>query len=156
MSFVDCGCIRPPKGMPMVQRLVYLCDRLAEVIAQYSPDEAAIEGTFYGKDPRAAAKLNQARGALLVALGRADLPLGEYAPAEVKKAVVGNGQATKEQVQGMMTRMLALKELPRPLDASDALGIALCNLHRARPQPQIAARPRKPEIEALLKRVSRR
>lgn len=156
MSFVACGCFRPQTGMPMAQRMVYLCDRLEEVLAEHGPDEVAIEDTFYGKDPRAAAKLNQARGALLVALGRSGLPLGEYAPAEVKKAVVGNGQATKEQVQGMMTRMLALKEMPRPLDASDALGIALCHLHRVRRQPQIAARPRKPEIEALLKRVSRR
>ena len=91
-----------------------------------------------------------------MALGQAGLEVGEYAPAEVKKAVVGNGQATKEQVQGMMTRMLKLKELPKPLDASDALGIALCHLHRVRLRPKIAARPRKPEIEALLKRAARR
>lgn len=154
--FVACGCIRPRAGMAFDRRLVLLYDDLTEVIAEYRPDEAAIESTFFGKDARAAGKLGQARGALVVALAKSGLPVSDYAPAEVKKAVVGTGQATKQQVQAMMARMLDMKELPRPLDASDALGIAMCHLHRVRLRPAVAPRARRPEVEALLKRAKRR
>jgi len=155
--FIACGCIRPPQSTrDFEDRLVFLYQRLGEIITENAPDEAAIESSFFGKDASAATKLAQARGVLLLGLRLADLPIAHYTPAQVKKAVAGNGQATKEQVQYMITKMLGLKEMPRPLDASDALAIALC--HTFRPElrwPQGSGR-RKPEVEALLRRMTRR
>ena len=83
-------------------------------------------------------------------------PASYYSPAEVKKAVVGNGQATKEQVQFMVGRLLRLKEPPRSLDASDALAIALCHAHQATSRSMAPAARRRPEVEALLSRMSNR
>ena len=154
--YVTCGCIRPPGDQAFEDRLVFMYDRLREVIDEYSPDEAAVESTFFGKDANAAAKLGQARGVLLLALRKAGLPIAHYPPAEIKKAVAGTGRAAKEQVQFMIAKLLGLKEMPRPLDASDALAIALC--HVSQPEIGLSGKKhrRKPEIEALLKRAARR
>jgi crossover junction endodeoxyribonuclease RuvC len=154
--YLACGCIRPRSQQTFEDRLVYIYDHLKWIIGQYAPDAAAMESTFFGKDADAAAKLGQARGVLLLALRQAGLPIAHYTPAEVKKAVVGHGRASKEQVQFMVIKMLGLKEMPRPLDASDALAIALC--HVSRPEltlPQGVAQ-RRPEVEALLRRMARR
>ena len=105
--FIACGCIRPPQSTrDFEDRLVFLYQRLGEIITENAPDEAAIESSFFGKDASAATKLAQARGVLLLGLRLADLPIAHYTPAQVKKAVAGNGQATKEQVQYMITKML--------------------------------------------------
>lgn len=154
--FVDCGCIRPGAGLAFEDRLVFIYDRLSKILEQSAPDAVAIESTFFGKDAQAAAKLGQARGVILLAVRQAGLPVAHYPPAEVKKAVVGGGQATKEQVRFMVCRLLGLRELPGPLDASDALAIALCHLHQAALRVGPAISRRRPEIEALLKRVVRR
>ena len=154
--FVVCGCIRPRNKQAFEDRLVFIYDRLREIIVEHSPDEAAIESTFFGKDADAATKLGQARGVLLNALRKAGLPIASYTPAQVKKSVAGSGQASKEQVQYMITKLLGLKEMPRPLDASDALAIALC--HSFRPElrlPQGQNR-RRPEVEELLRRMKKR
>jgi crossover junction endodeoxyribonuclease RuvC len=153
--YIDCGCIRPPRSQAFEDRLVFIYERLCQIIVAHAPQEAAIETTFFGKDAEAAAKLGQARGVLLLALRQAALPITGYTPAQVKKAIAGNGQATKKQVQYMIARLLGLKEIPRPLDASDALAIALC--HTFRPELRLAreARCRRPEIEALLRRAKR-
>ena len=153
--YMDCGCIRPPARLAFEDRLVFLYDHLSEILAKNSPDEAAVESTFFGKDARATTKLDQAKGVLLLALRQANLPVAHYAPAEVKKSIAGSGQATKEQVQYMIARMLELKELPRPLDASDALGIAMCHVNRAGLRFSGTGGQRKPEVEALLKRMKR-
>ena len=153
--FISCGCIRS-KEEGFEDRLVHIYDEMERLIGEFAPDEGAIESTFFGKDATAAAKLNQARGGLLIAMRKAGLPITDYTPATVKKAVAGNGQAAKEQVQFMVTRMLGLKELPKPLDASDALAIALCHTQRLG-QIAIAGKgQRKPEVEALLSRMVRR
>lgn len=154
--YIACGCIRPPKGLAFEDRLVFIYDRLCEIIDESAPDEAAIESTFFGKDASAAAKLGQARGVLLLALRKAGLPIAHYPPAEVKKAVAGSGQASKEQVQFMITKLLSLRQMPRPLDASDALAIALCHVSQPAFSLPQEGRRRKPEIEELLSRVVRR
>ena len=116
-----------------------------------------MESSFYGKDPDAAGKLGQAHGVLSLAVCKAGLSIARYTPAEVKKAVVGNGQATKEQVQYMVAKLLRLSEMPSPLDASDALAVALCHVNRRGPLLDDPPRTqRKPEVEALLDRVSMR
>lgn len=153
--YLDCGCIRPPAKMAFEDRLVFLYENLCKILAEKRPDEAAVESTFFGKDARAAIKLGQARGVLLLALRQAKLSIAHYAPAEVKKAIAGSGQATKKQVQYMITRMLELKELPQPLDASDALGIAICHVYQGGLKVSDNGGQRKPEVEALLKRMKR-
>ena len=84
------------------------------------------------------------------------MPVEHYTPASVKKSVAGNGRASKERVQFMVARLLGLRELPAPLDASDALAIALCHLRRPDVALQGVQKQRRPEVEALLKRVVRR
>jgi crossover junction endodeoxyribonuclease RuvC len=154
--FLQCGCIRAPSNRTLAERLALIYERLGEVVATAAPHAAAIETSFYGKDPDAASKLGEARGVVRLVLHQAGLEVAHYSPSEVKKAVVGRGQATKEQVQFMVAKLLKLKELPRPLDASDALAVALCHVHQSASQITSAPARRKPEVEALLKRVVRR
>lgn len=129
---------------------------MVEIVAETRPDEVAIESTFFGKDPSAVARLGETRGVLCLAVKQATLPLSNYAPAEVKKAVAGSGRATKEQVQFMITKLLNLTEVPRPLDASDALAVALCHGNNMTFRPPSGGHRPKPEIEALLMRASTR
>lgn len=153
--YVDCGCIRS-KEDAFEDRLVYMFDEMTRLIGEYSPDEGAIETTFFGKDATAAAKLGQARGVLIVAMRKAGLPIAHYTPTVVKRSVTGNGQATKQQVQFMVARRLGLEEVPKPLDASDALAIALCHTQQSGRVLCEGRGQRKPEIEALLSRMVRR
>ena len=153
--YVDCGCIRPRED-EFEDRLVFIFDEMTRLIGEYAPDEGAIETTFFGKDATAAAKLGQARGALLIAMRKAGLPIAHYAPTMVKRSVTGNGQATKQQVQFMVARRLGLEEVPKPLDASDALAIALCHTQQSGRVLSESRGQRKPEIEALLSRMVRR
>ena len=153
--YVACGCIRP-KEDAFEDRLVYMFDEMTRIIGECAPDEGAIETTFFGKDATAAAKLGQARGVLIIAMRKAGLPIAHYTPAVVKRSVTGNGQATKQQVQFMVARSLGLKERPKPLDASDALAIALCHTQQSGRVLCEGRGQRKPEIEALLSRMVRR
>ena len=153
--YVDCGCIRPRED-EFEDRLVFIFDEMTRLIGEYAPDEGAIETTFFGKDATAASKLGQARGALLIAMRKAGLPIAHYAPTMVKRSVTGNGQATKQQVQFMVARRLDLEEVPKPLDASDALAIALCHTQQSGRILSESRGQRKPEIEALLSRMVRR
>lgn len=154
-TFVDCGCIRPPRNVTFDRRLQVLFDGVNEVLQTHKPDAVAIEGSFYGKDADAAAKLGEARGVLRLAVTLTGIESVVYSPAEIKKALTGNGQATKESVQYMVAQTLKMKKLPTPLDASDALAIALCHLQRPASSSS-EERGRKPEVEALLRRVSSR
>jgi crossover junction endodeoxyribonuclease RuvC len=125
-----CGAIRNGGATPMALRLKAIYASLIDVIEEYRPDEFAVETAFYGKNAQSALKLGQARGVAMLAAVNRDLPASEYSPREVKQAIVGNGNASKEQVQYMVRTLLALKEPPRPFDVSDALAVALCHLHR--------------------------
>ena len=157
VRYVACGCIRSRlKEDAFEDRLVYMFDEMTRLIGEYTPDEGAIETTFFGKDATAAAKLGQARGCLIVAMRKASLPIAHYAPTMVKRSVTGNGQATKEQVHFMVARRLGLEEVPKPRDASDALAIALCHTQQSGRILSEGRGQRKPEIEALLSRMVRR
>ncbi len=155
VRYVDCGCIRP-KEDAFEDRLVFIFDEMTRIIGEYAPDEGAIETTFFGKDATAAAKLGQARGVLLIAMRKAGLSIAHYEPTMIKRSVIGNGQATKQQVQFMVARRLGLEEVPKPLDASDALAIALCHTQQFGRVLCEGRGQRKPEIEALLSRMVRR
>ncbi len=128
---IDCGTIRGGKGS-LPDRLVAIDDGFRAVIEEFSPTAIAIENAFLGQNVKALAVMSQTRGVLLLAARRADLPVHEYAPREVKRSVVGNGGASKSQVAYMVGSLLGLGEVDLPPDATDSLAVALCHLHRDR------------------------
>lgn len=124
--YVSSGIVRLPEK-PLPDRLDIIFNSLSELIREYRPDQLAIEEVFFARDPRAALKLGQARGAAILAGTQQGLAVFEYSARTVKQSVVGNGGATKEQVQHMVTRLLKLPATP-PEDAADGLAIALCHI----------------------------
>lgn len=118
---------RSDRSMPLRLKAIY--STLVEVIDRYHPDEFAIETAFYGKNAQSALKIGHARGVSILAAVNHEIPTAEYSPREVKKAVVGNGAASKDQVQFMVKSILRLRETPKFYDASDALAVALCHFH---------------------------
>ncbi|NWF51369.1 MAG: crossover junction endodeoxyribonuclease RuvC [Ignavibacteriaceae bacterium] len=145
------GLIRiTPGGIPEKLELIY--NKLDELIKKYQPDEFAIETAFYGKNVQSMMKIGYARGVSLLAAVHNGLPSSEYSPREVKKAVVGNGAASKEQVNYMIRVLLNLKSAKMKLDESDALAIALCHAFRLK-QPSKKSKDWKSFIEAFPERV---
>jgi len=128
LTHVACGSVRSSARAPLAERLVELHGGLGEVIAQWRPDEAAVEQTFVNRDAAATLKLGQARGIALLVPAAAGLPVGEYAPNMVKKSVVGAGHADKRQIRAMIAVLLPRAE-PDSDDAADALAIAITHAH---------------------------
>ena len=124
-SLVECGVIRTRARDPLAARLREIYDGVAELLARHRPDALSVEDVFYAKNVRTTVVLGHARGVVLLAGEQAGVDIYELPPAESKKAVVGNGAATKEQVQFMLTRLLRLKSAPQPSDAADGVAAAL-------------------------------
>ena len=124
---IDSGCIYV-KGDNFAERLGYIFQQVNDIIVEYQPVELSIEQVFVNKNVDSALKLGQARGAAICAAVNAGLKVSEYTPKAVKSAVVGTGNATKDQVQHMMSMLLKL-EKGLQADQADALGIALCHAH---------------------------
>ena len=110
-------------------RLGHIFERVTGIIESYHPDELAIEAPFVGKNVQSMLKLGRAQGVAIAAAIRRDVPIHEYAPLKIKMAITGQGQASKEQVAGMLQRVLHLEEedMPRFMDATDALAAAYCH-----------------------------
>ena len=121
------GVVRP-RGDDRHRRLADLGDRLATVVEDLSPDCAAVESSFSGLNPKSGLALAESRGVILAVLGRLDLDLASYSPAEVKSAIVGHGKADKQQINYMVVRLLNLRKRP-PSDAADAMAVALTHIH---------------------------
>ncbi|MBV1931485.1 MAG: crossover junction endodeoxyribonuclease RuvC [Porticoccaceae bacterium] len=136
-SYVTSGIIRLSEG-ELPARLKVIFDSVGELIEQHQPELMAVEEVFFARDPRAALRLGQARGAAIVAGVDADLPVAEYSARTVKQAVVGTGSATKEQVQHMVMRLLSLSAAPAE-DAADALAVAICHAHSLTRHPDLIA-----------------
>jgi crossover junction endodeoxyribonuclease RuvC len=130
------GIVHAPESAPVAERLVIIEAALVEVVRAHRPEEASVEALFFAKDAQAAAKLGHARGVGLLVCARSGLPVHEYAPTLVKRAVAGSGRADKAQVAQMVRVMLGLAVAPQA-DAGDALAIALTHLQRA---PLLAAK----------------
>lgn len=128
VRFVASGVVTSDGGDELASRLVEIHDGLDAILAEYAPDEAAIEQTFVNKDAGATLKLGQARGVALLVPARRGLPVAEYAPNAVKKAIVGAGHAEKAQIR-MMVTVLMPKATFATDDAADALAIALTHAH---------------------------
>lgn len=131
---VICGAITLPAHLSFPAKLLTIHDDLVRLLEQFRPDCVAVENLFYARNVRSALKLGHARGAALVAAGRLGLPVSEYTPAEIKRAVVGYGRAEKPQVQQMVKLLLGLTAAPSPHDVADALAVALCHFHTRAPR----------------------
>lgn len=141
MQHVAHGVIAPGASASLPERLAEIFDGIEDVIARWQPQAAAIEQVFTARGPKAALVLGQARGAALLALQRGGLGIGEYTPAEIKLAVAGHGRASKEQLAGMVTRLLRVELDGVAHDASDALAIAICHA-QGRAREKLIARAR--------------
>ena len=130
LSHVANGTIGSDDTEDLARRLVQLYEGLVGVLETYGPAEAAVEATLVNKNPTASLKLGVARGVVLLAPALAGLPVAEYLPMIVKKAVVGTGHATKEQVMVMVGHLLPGVEIACT-DAADALAVAICHSHHA-------------------------
>ena len=128
---VICGSIAAPAHSTFPEKLKHIHAGLAALLARHRPDCVAVETIFYARNVRSALKLGHARGVALLAASEAGLPVVEYAPAEIKRAVVGYGRAEKHQVQLMVKLLLGLDAPPSPHDAADALAVAICHVHSA-------------------------
>ena len=124
-ALVECGVIRTHARDPLPARLREIFDGVAELLQRHAPDVLSIEDVFYARNVRTTVTLGHARGVILLAGEQRGVRMHEMAPAAIKKAIVGEGGATKEQVQFMLTRLLRLKSAPRPSDAADGVAAAL-------------------------------
>lgn len=121
------GCILTPAKTPLCDRLDVIFDELSRIIDEYRPDHIAVEELFFAANSKTAIAVGQARGVILLAGKKKNLPVHEYTPLEVKMALTGYGRADKNQIQQMVKTLLNLKEVPKPDDAADALAIAICH-----------------------------
>ena len=126
---VMCGAIAPLAGAALPDRLHTIHAGLTRLLLEARPDCVVIENLFHAKNVRSARTLGHARGVAVLAAVQAGVAMHEYTPAEIKQAVVGYGRAEKSQVQQMIMLLLGLDTAPSPLDASDALAVAICHAH---------------------------
>jgi crossover junction endodeoxyribonuclease RuvC len=140
VTLVECGVIRTRARDPLPSRLREIHEGVHELIVRHRPDVLSVEDVFYAKNVRTTVVLGHARGVILLAGAQAGLEVHEFPPAEIKKAVVGTGAATKEQVQFMLTRLLRLKAVPSPSDAADGVAAALTYCMGAR-VPKLGVEP---------------
>jgi crossover junction endodeoxyribonuclease RuvC len=129
---LECGVIRTHARAPLPARLKEIHDGISELIVRHTPDILVVEDVFYAKNVRTTVVLGHARGVILLAGETRGIAIQEIPPASIKKAIVGTGSATKEQVQFMLTRLLRLKTAPQPTDAADGVAAALACLMGAR------------------------
>jgi crossover junction endodeoxyribonuclease RuvC len=129
---LDMGVIVPGRQEDHYQRLKVLFEKTRELVVNYRPDVLAIEAPFYGKNVQSMLKLGRAQGAIMAAALASGLPIFEYAPLKVKEAITGMGRASKEQVAYFLQKVYHLEELPKELDASDAVAVAICHFIQSR------------------------
>jgi crossover junction endodeoxyribonuclease RuvC len=132
LFYVVSGGISPSAKQPFPKRLKKIYEELSKIIDSYKPHVVVVENLFVSKNIQSALKLGHARGVAILAAMNAGLPVFEYAPLEVKLAVVGHGKAEKKQVQIMVKTLLDLPKVPHPADAADALAAAICHIHSSR------------------------
>ncbi len=127
VTLVECGVIRTSAKERLPVRIREIHEGVLSLIERHRPAVVAVEEVFHGKNAKSALKLGHARGAILLAAAHHECMIAEYAPRQIKKAVVGTGNATKEQVGYMVKQQLRLREAPSPADAADGVAVALCH-----------------------------
>jgi crossover junction endodeoxyribonuclease RuvC len=137
LSFLGAGTVKAPLDGDLAQRLYFLHTGLTQVLSSWTLDEAAVEQTFVNRDASATLKLGQARGIAMLVPAQAGLPVAEYAPTAIKKAIVGAGHAEKAQIRAMVRVLLPRAEFDTD-DAADALAVAICHAHHRQWQRALA------------------
>ncbi len=137
---ITTGCVRI-KGDDLASRLKVVFEGISQLVTEFQPEEVAIENIFMYRNADSALKLGQARGAAISAVSVQSIPVFEYTPTQIKKAIVGKGNASKEQVQHMVKVLLSLNRTPQS-DAADALATAMCHSHLRNQPLQIERRRR--------------
>lgn len=127
VSLLECGVIRTSASEPLPARIREIYDEMVELIGRHHPAAVSVEEVFQGKNAKSALTLGHARGAILLAAAHGHLEIAEYSAREIKKAVVGTGSASKDQVAFMVQKHLRLKSPPAPADAADGVAAALCH-----------------------------
>ena len=139
-SLIECGVIRTQARDALPARLHSIYEGVCELLERHRPDVMSVEDIFYARNVRTTVTLGHARGVILLAAQQRGVTIREMAPTAIKKAVVGSGAGTKEQVQFMLTRLLRLKHPPKPADASDGVAAALAFLLGAHTERLMQAR----------------
>ncbi len=129
-ELIAIGVVELNKFKDHYVKIRQIFDRTLHLIDQYHPDELAIEAPFYGKNVQSMLKLGRAQGAAISAALLRDMPIFEYAPKKIKMAITGQGNASKEQVAGILQSILSIRELPKNLDATDGLAAAVCHFYQ--------------------------
>lgn len=127
VSLLECGVIRTSVREQLPERIREIYEEVAAILERFKPTAVSVEQVFQGKNVKSALSLGHARGAILLAASLRRVPIAEYSPRQIKKAVVGNGGATKEQVGLMVQHHLRLGSPPSPDDAADGVAAALCH-----------------------------
>ena len=127
LSLINFGIIHLSKLPTHPDKLKKIFERLDSIIKEYRPDEMAIEAPFFGKNVQSMLKLGRAQGVAIAASLSNNVPFEEYTPRRIKQAVTGNGNASKEQVAAMLQTILNFSEMPKYLDATDGLAVAVCH-----------------------------
>ena len=127
IDLLQYGVIHLKKYIGYELKLKKIFERVLAIVDEFNPDEVALEAPFYGKNVQSMLKLGRAQGVAMAAALYREVPITEYAPKKVKQSVTGNGNASKEQVAKMLMQLLKINEAPKLLDATDALGVALCH-----------------------------
>lgn len=130
-SVVDMGTVRMRPYLSQQHKLKIILERLTGIIDTYKPTEMAIEAPFFGKNVQSMLKLGRAQGVAIAAAMTRNLEVTEYAPKKIKQSVTGNGNASKEQVAAMLEQLLNIKLNDKSLDATDALGAAMCHFYQS-------------------------
>ncbi len=130
---ITCGALAAPSRATFPDKLLFIYNGLSKLLRHHQPKIVAIEDIFYARNARSALRLGHVRGVVMLAASKMGVPVSEYSPAEVKRAVVGYGRADKRQVQQMIVLLLGLDQPPSPLDVSDALAVAVCHSHLLEP-----------------------
>lgn len=155
LTYVASGTVvAPDNTAPLHIRLKAILDGVRSIAAETRPDSAALEKVFVNVNPQSTLLLGQARGAALCALADSELAVHEYTALQIKKSVVGNGRAAKEQVQEMVRRLLRLDGTPAP-DAADALACAICHAHTAPLAALLSATPGQVDTRLVAGSVTR-
>jgi crossover junction endodeoxyribonuclease RuvC len=129
-KLLSLGVIKLNKLEDMADRLKHIFDRTVAIIDEYKPDELAIEAPFFGKNVQSMLKLGRAQGVCIAAGLSRSVPMTEYSPKKIKQSLTGNGNASKEQVAAMLQHQFKFTELPKYLDATDALAAAICHFYQ--------------------------
>lgn len=127
IELVNLGIIQLSKLATHPDKLKRIFDRLDGLIQEFKPDEMAIEAPFFGKNVQSMLKLGRAQGVAIAAALKSNVPFEEYSPRRIKQSITGNGNASKEQVAAMLQTLLNFEEMPKYLDATDGLGVAVCH-----------------------------